>query len=158
MNSVASFTDNAMNLQRSLSVVLLFFTIGCADSATNSGAAGDMEDVASTNEAVEASDAREHSVVQLTDAAVAKFKEVLAKEPAKHIRLSVKKDSPAVFRYDLQLDDSVRDADWIDRSNGFLLVVDPTSSIFLERATIDWQTPPDGTAGFKFNNPNAVEE
>lgn len=147
-----------MKLHNSLGVVLLVFTIGCGDSTTKSLPTGDMETIASPHDAGETSDAREHSVVRLTDAAVAKFKEVLAAEPTKHIRLSVKYEGPTGFRYDLQFDDSIRETDWIDRSNGFLLVVDPKSSLFLEGATIDWQTLPDGTSGFKFDNPNALKK
>lgn len=138
--------------------MLLVFTIGCGDSTTKSLPTGDMETIASQHDAGETSDVREHSVVRLTDAAVAKFKEVLAAEPTKHIRLSVKNEGPTGFSYDLQIDDSVRDTDWIDKSHGFVLVVDPTSSLFLDGATIDWQTLPDGTSGFKFDNPNAVEQ
>jgi Fe-S cluster assembly iron-binding protein IscA len=60
--------------------------------------------------------------------------------------------------YDLQVDDTMNDSDFVDDSNGFRLVVDPKSSIYLEGATIDWQTQADGTTGFKFHNPNAVEQ
>lgn len=101
---------------------------------------------------------RERQVVNLTETATAKFKEFLAAEPTKHIRLSVKHAGPTGFMYDLQIDHSINDYDFVDRSHGFTLVVDSKSSIYLDGATIDWQTQPDGQAGFKFDNPNAVEQ
>jgi iron-sulfur cluster assembly accessory protein len=101
---------------------------------------------------------RERAVVNLTDSAAAKFKEFLAAEPTKHIRLSVKNEGPTGFMYDLQIDESINDSDFVDRSHGFALVVDPKSSLYLKGATIDWQTQPDGQAGFKFDNPNAVQK
>jgi iron-sulfur cluster insertion protein len=146
-----------MSLKAFLAVSLVVVTVGCDDSTIKSQQARDTETIASPNESGESGDARQRSVVKLTDAAVSKFTDFLAAEPKKHIRLSVKYEGPTGFRYDLQLDDAIRETDLIDRSNGFLLVVDPTSSLFLDGATIDWQTLPDGTAGFKFDNPNAIQ-
>lgn len=60
--------------------------------------------------------------------------------------------------YDLKFDDRVsRDDDYLDEQNGIQIVVDKRSALFLEGATIDWQTTPDGRQGFHFDNPNAVK-
>jgi iron-sulfur cluster assembly accessory protein len=137
--------------------MLLFLATGCADSTAPIDAPSTPDNRTSNSAPDETSEGRQHAVVQLTDAAVAKFKEFLAAEPTKHIRLSVKQEGPTGYMYDLQLDDSIDEADFVDNSHGFTIVVDPKSSIFLEGATIDWLTQPDGQAGFKFDNPNAVE-
>jgi iron-sulfur cluster assembly protein len=101
---------------------------------------------------------RTQPVVNVTPAAVIRLKEALAAEPSKHVRVSVKQGGSTGFMYDLQIDDSIDEEDFVDTSNGFTLVIDQTSSFFLEGATIDWQTQPDGRSGFKFDNPNALEE
>ncbi|MCS7468294.1 iron-sulfur cluster assembly accessory protein [Stieleria sp. ICT_E10.1] len=95
----------------------------------------------------------------MTDAAVAKFVAFLNDAPNDHIRLSVKQEGPTGFMYDLQIESPPwTDDDLVDRSNGFTIVVSPRDSIYLDGATIDWETRPDGTEGFKFNNPNAIEQ
>lgn len=137
--------------------MLLFLATGCADSTAPIDAASTPDNRTSNSAPVEASEGRQHAVVQLTDAAAAKFKEFLAAEPTKHIRLSVKQEGPTGYMYDLQFDDTIDEEDFVDNSHGFTLVVDPKSSIYLEGAMIDWLTQPDGKAGFKFDNPNAVE-
>lgn len=60
--------------------------------------------------------------------------------------------------YDLRIDSTkLTDSDMLDRQNGFLSVTDAKSAVYLNGASIDWVTEPDGTAGFKFDNPNAAE-
>ena len=141
-----------------MSVVLLFFASGCGESVPSRDAATTSTTAASGNAPDRHVSGREHSVVKLTDAAAAKFKEFLADEPTKHIRLSVKGGGLTGFQYDLQIDDSIDEADFVDSSHGFVFIVDPRSSIFLDGATIDWQTLADGRAGFQFDNPNAVQQ
>lgn len=147
-----------MKSQFALSLILLFFATGCADSTVPQDAARTTDGRASKDKADAQHAIRERPVVKLTDAAVSKFKEVLAAEPTKHIRLSIKNEGPTGFMYDLQIDDTIHESDFVDQSQGITLVVDARSSIFLEGATIDWQIQPDGQAGFKFENPNAVEQ
>jgi Fe-S cluster assembly iron-binding protein IscA len=70
----------------------------------------------------------------------------------------VKNEEPAGFMYDLKFDDTpLNDEDRVDSSHGFQLVVDARSSLFLQGATIDWETQSDGEAGFRFDNPHAVK-
>lgn len=98
------------------------------------------------------------SLVTLTDSAAAKFQGFLADFPGDHIRLSIKRDGPTGFTYDLQVESPPwGNDDIVDRSHGFVLVVAPQDSLYLDGATIDWETRADGTAGFKFHNPNAVD-
>ncbi|EMI15547.1 FeS cluster biogenesis domain protein [Rhodopirellula maiorica SM1] len=107
----------------------------------------------------EADEPSNQSVVELTDAAVAKFISFLKDAPGDHIRLAVKREGPSGFMYDLQIESPPwSDEDLVDKSNGFTMVVSPRDSIYVDGATIDWETRPDGTEGFKFHNPNAIEQ
>jgi iron-sulfur cluster assembly accessory protein len=147
-----------MNPQPHLILVSIVLVAGCADSASTPNALRTRDNGAATNVGVAGADVRERSVVILTDAAVEKFTEFLNEEPGKHIRLSVTNEGPTGFIYDLKIDDSINATDFVDRSHGLTLVVDPKSALYLEGATIDWQTRMDGTAGFKFDNPNAAQQ
>jgi iron-sulfur cluster insertion protein len=147
-----------MYKQLALFISTLALASGCAEPTTPSNDDPATIDAASITASNTTPVDRERAVVNLTDSATAKFKEFLAAEPTKHIRLSVKNEGPTGFVYDLQIDDSIDDSDFVDRSHGFTLVVDPKSSLYLDGATIDWQTQPDGQAGFKFDNPNAVQQ
>ncbi len=149
-----------MRLNKLLAVVIstLALVSGCTEPADLSHHDRAHVDAPSIETVDTALTAHERTVVNLSDSAIAKFKEFLATEPTKHIRLSVKRGGSTGFTYDMQIDDSINEFDFVDRSHGFALVVDRKSSIYLEGATIDWQTQPDGQAVFKFKNPNAVEQ
>ena len=98
-------------------------------------------------------------VVSVTAAASDKMKSFLNGDQKSYIRLSVKNDGPTGFMYDLKIDDAKpTDSDIVDDSKGFALIMDTKSSLYLDGATIDWETRPDGSAGFKFDNPNAIEQ
>jgi iron-sulfur cluster insertion protein len=139
-------------------VLALALASGCAEPNASPDGVHATPDTSPTETEATSPAVRKRAVVKLTDSAIAKFKEFLGAEPTKHIRLSVKNEGPTGFMYDLKSDDSINDSDFVDRSHGFLLVVDPKSSIYLDGATIDWHTQADGQAGFKFDNPNAVEK
>jgi iron-sulfur cluster assembly protein len=147
-----------MNSRSAVGLFLLFLASGCAESPTPPVPTRNADSEKATNPPGQQAAVRERSVVKLTEAAVSKLKEFLVAEPTKHIRLSVKGEGSTGFRYDLRIDDWFDPSDFVDKSHGFTLVVDPKSAIYLEGATIDWQTSPDGQAGFKFDNPNAVEQ
>jgi iron-sulfur cluster assembly accessory protein len=134
----------------------LVICLGCNDSTEVSNASASTNPTEST--ARDTDSPSNQSVVELTDAAIAKFVAFLNDTPNDHIRLSVKREGPTGFMYDLQIESPPwGDNDLVDRSNGFTIVVSPRDSIYLDGATIDWETRPDGTEGFKFNNPNAIE-
>ena len=102
---------------------------------------------------------RKSKVVSVTEAACGKMKSFLKGNQNSYIRLSVKNDGPTGFMYDLKIDDAKpNDSDLVDESNRFMLVTDAKSSLYLDGTTIDWETRDDGSAGFKFNNPNAIEQ
>ncbi len=140
------------------SVTLAFvLCIGCSDSADVSNAPTDANSAGPTTQ--ESDGASNESVVNLTEAAVAKFVAFLKDAPSDHIRLSVKRDGPTGFMYDLQIESPPwSDDDLVDQSHGFTMVVSPRDSTYLDGATIDWETRTDGTEGFKFHNPNAIEQ
>lgn len=97
------------------------------------------------------------SLVAITDAAAAKFNQFLADFPGNHVRLSVKEVGPNGFAYDLQVEPPPwKQDDVVTHSHGFALVVSPRDSVYLDGLKIDWETQADGTAGFRFHNPNAV--
>jgi iron-sulfur cluster insertion protein len=148
-----------MKISKLVAVTLLMFTLvtGCTDSAISPDSAQPKVEALSTEAATELPPAQERQVVKLSDSAVTKFKEFLAGDAMKHIRLSVKDEGPTGFKYDLQIVDSIGESDFVDRSHGFTLVVDPKSSIYLEGASIDWLIQPDGQEGFIFDNPNALK-
>jgi iron-sulfur cluster assembly protein len=99
------------------------------------------------------------SVVTVTDAAKTKLLEFLAGQPQSYIRVSIKKVGAMAFQHSLQMDSAkLGSMDIPDRKNGFLLVTDAESSVYLNGTVIDWQTTPEGGVGFVFNNPNAIEQ
>ncbi len=87
------------------------------------------------------------------------MKSFLNGDQKSYIRLSVKNDGSTGFMYDLKIDDAARNGtDLLDNTHGFLLVTDVNCSLYLDGATIDWETEPDGSAEFKFANPNAIQQ
>ena len=122
-------------------------------------------DISASDQSISVGDAkaprsdRKSKVVSVTEAACGKMKSFLKGNQNSYIRLSVKNDGPTGFMYDLKIDDAKpNDSDLVDESNRFMLVTDAKSSLYLDGTTIDWETRDDGSAGFKFNNPNAIEQ
>lgn len=103
--------------------------------------------------------AQKKAVVSLTAAAQAKIRAIRQQSGKPYLRVSVVRGGSTGFKYDLQFDDRVEpDKDFVDEMDGFAVVIDQTSSLFLEGASIDWQVTEDGKEGFHFDNPNAVAE
>ncbi len=141
-------------------VMLLFISTmlcGCDQSKTVETITSDQSRPMDDAKAPQAE--RKSKVVSVTDAASEKMKSFLNGDQKSYIRLSVKNDGPTGFMYDLKIDDvALNGTDLLDNTNGFLLVTDVKSSLYLDGATIDWETKPDGSAGFKFDNPNAIQQ
>jgi iron-sulfur cluster assembly protein len=75
-----------------------------------------------------------------------------------YLRVGVKLGGPTGFLYDLRFDSTYSPKlDYLGESGGVAIVVDRKSAIYLEGATIDFTTE-NGERGFKFHNPNAVDE
>ncbi|MBI3303645.1 MAG: iron-sulfur cluster insertion protein ErpA [Deltaproteobacteria bacterium] len=93
----------------------------------------------------------------LTDVAVEKVKEVIAREGLKDggLRVSVAGGGCSGFQYSLSLDESAREDDTIAEQDGVKLFVDPISQQYVYGTVIDYVSGLHG-AGFKFVNPNAT--
>jgi len=152
------FASMQKNPLHAASVILLLLATGCADSTVTSDAGRTSDDRTLNATRTPQPTGHERAVVSLTDAAVAKFKEFLAAHPTKHIRLAVINGGSTGYTYDLQVDDSIREYDFVDRSSGITIVVDPKNSVFVDGSKIDWRMEPDGRTGFTFDNPNAIRQ
>lgn len=99
----------------------------------------------------------EGAMLGLTDVAVEKVKEVIAREGLKDggLRVSVVGGGCSGFQYNLSLDPSARDDDTVIEQDGVKLFVDPISQQYVYGTTIDYVSGLHG-AGFKFVNPNAT--
>ncbi len=73
------------------------------------------------------------------------------------IRLGVKTTGCSGLSYVLEFVDSVEASDHIFPQEGFSLVVDPKSLVYLEGTELDF-TKEGLNEGFKFNNPNVKNE
>jgi iron-sulfur cluster assembly accessory protein len=93
----------------------------------------------------------------LTDVAVEKVKEVIAREGLKDggLRVSVVGGGCSGFQYSLSLDDSAREDDTVIEQDGVKLFLDPISQQYVYGTVIDYVSGLHG-AGFKFINPNAT--
>ena len=100
--------------------------------------------------------APEGVALMLTDVAVEKVKEVMAREGVKDggLRVSVVGGGCSGFQYNLGLDDTAREDDTIIEQGGVKLFLDPISQQYVYGTVIDYVNGLHG-AGFKFVNPNA---
>jgi iron-sulfur cluster insertion protein len=92
----------------------------------------------------------------LTDVAVEKVKEVIAREGLKDggLRVAIAGGGCSGFQYNLSLDDSAREDDAVIEQDGVKLFLDPISQQYVYGTVIDYVNGLHG-AGFKFVNPNA---
>jgi iron-sulfur cluster insertion protein len=92
----------------------------------------------------------------LTDVAVEKVKEVIAREGLKEggLRVAVVGGGCSGFQYNISLDQSAREDDIVIEQDGVKLLLDPISQQYVYGTVIDYVNGLHG-AGFKFVNPNA---
>ena len=97
------------------------------------------------------------TVLQLTDAAASKLRELTAGEESPDIglRVYVYSGGCSGFRYGMMLEDAPTPEDRILESNGMKVYVDGRSIDLLQGSQIDYVDTLMG-AGFTVNNPNAV--
>jgi len=97
------------------------------------------------------------TVVNLTDAAAAKLRELTAEEtnPAIGLRVYVYSGGCSGFRYGMMLEDAPTAEDKVLEANGVKVYVDGSSVNILQGSEIDYVDTLMG-AGFTVNNPNAV--
>jgi iron-sulfur cluster assembly accessory protein len=95
-------------------------------------------------------------VITLTDNAATKVADLIAAEgtPELALRVAVRPGGCSGFSYEMFFDTDKADDDLTVDYNGVKVVVDPSSALLLEGATLDYK---DGLqdAGFSINNPNA---
>lgn len=96
-------------------------------------------------------------LVHLSPLAADKVREYMSEEGMKDglLRVSVLPGGCSGFEYGLELDDVVREDDYVFLSEGVRVVVDPFSAQYLAGVSIDFTSSFQGT-GFKFENPNAT--
>jgi iron-sulfur cluster assembly accessory protein len=94
-------------------------------------------------------------MVQLTDTAAGKVKEIMAQQnPAPSaLRVAVVGGGCSGFSYHMAFDNSENPSDNVYEFDGVKLVVDQMSEMYLDGVQIDYIESLEG-AGFKFNNPN----
>jgi iron-sulfur cluster assembly accessory protein len=95
-------------------------------------------------------------VITLTDTAADKVRDLMAAEgvPELALRVAVRPGGCSGFSYEMFFDTDVADDDTASDINGVKLVVDQSSAMLLEGATLDYKDGLQG-AGFSIDNPNA---
>ena len=101
------------------------------------------------------SDITDTAEIALSPAADARVTRIAEKhgKPAM-LRLSVEGGGCAGFQYAFSLDDK-HDDDTVMPQDGFDIVIDPMSSVYLMGMRVDYREDLSG-AGFRFENPNAT--
>ena len=96
-------------------------------------------------------------MLQLTDAAVKKVKQLMAAESKEGygLRVAVQGGGCSGFQYGLSYEKDKRDNDSVLEFDGLSVYVDAMSGIYLEDVLIDYVDSLQG-AGFKINNPKAT--
>jgi iron-sulfur cluster assembly accessory protein len=94
-------------------------------------------------------------MIQLTDNAAIKVKEIMAQQnPAPAgLRVAVVGGGCSGFSYHMAFDNQENPSDNVYQFDGVKVLVDQMSEMYLEGVQIDYIESIEG-AGFKFNNPN----
>jgi iron-sulfur cluster assembly protein/iron-sulfur cluster insertion protein len=95
-------------------------------------------------------------MITLTDTAATKVKDLMDAEgvPELALRVAVRPGGCSGFSYEMFFDTDVAGDDLTVEHAGVRVVVDPSSAMLLEGATLDYNDGLQG-AGFSINNPNA---
>lgn len=97
-------------------------------------------------------------MIQLTDVAVQKIKEILAQQPEPRpagIRIAVRGGGCAGLSYSMTFENQPGLLDKVYNYDGLKVFVDQISMLYLDGASVDYVETPQG-AGFKFENPNVA--
>ncbi len=96
-------------------------------------------------------------VINLSDAAAAKVKELLTAEgnPELALRVAVRPGGCSGFSYEMFFDSEFAADDSLTDAGGVRVVVDAQSAPYLRNASLDYKDGLQG-AGFAINNPNAT--
>jgi iron-sulfur cluster assembly accessory protein len=95
-------------------------------------------------------------MLQMTDRAVEKVKELMAKENKEGhgLRVAVKGGGCSGFQYGLLYEKDKQDGDQVLEFDGLQVFIDPNSGPYLDEVTVDYVDGLSG-AGFKIDNPKA---
>ena len=96
-------------------------------------------------------------MITISERAVKELKRIVAEQnlPADTVvRVGVKGGGCSGFSYSLGFDDTVHEDDQVAESEGFRVVCDPKSFLYLAGTEVDFEESLMGR-GFKFGNPNA---
>lgn len=96
-------------------------------------------------------------MITLTASAIGQVKKVIGEQAASYvgIRVGVEGGGCSGFQYTLNLERESREDDDVVQSDGFQLLVDPQSMVYLDGTEIDYVETLQA-AGFRFNNPNVT--
>jgi iron-sulfur cluster insertion protein len=97
------------------------------------------------------------SIINVTEAAAGKIRELLSEEgrPDSGLRVFVQGGGCSGFQYGLMIEESGGVGDQLFESNGVRLFVDPVSISYLRGAEVDFVDTITG-GGFTIKNPNAT--
>jgi iron-sulfur cluster assembly protein len=95
-------------------------------------------------------------MINLTEKAVGKVKDIMVQrgEAATHLRISVMGGGCSGFQYGMAFDNNIRDDDKVIEYEGFKVLIDQKSMLYLVGTQVDYVEGLNGS-GFKFNNPSA---
>jgi iron-sulfur cluster assembly accessory protein len=95
-------------------------------------------------------------MITLTDTAATKVKDLMDAEgvPELALRVAVRPGGCSGFSYEMFFDTDIAGDDMTVEHEGVRVVVDPSSAMLLDGATLDYNDGLQG-AGFSINNPNA---
>ena len=94
-------------------------------------------------------------MISLTEKAVDKVKDIMTQrgETATHLRIGVLGGGCSGLQYNMAFDNNIRDDDKVFEYEGFKVLVDQKSMIYLMGTQVDYVEGQNGS-GFKFSNPN----
>lgn len=94
-------------------------------------------------------------MLQITDKAVSKVKEILEQQEPKPqgLRISVVGGGCSGFQYSMAFENNQQMLDKTYEYDGLKIFVDQASMLYLDGAEVDYVETVEGS-GFKFNNPN----
>jgi len=96
-------------------------------------------------------------VIILTERAVKELRRIVTDQSLPEgtaLRVGVKGGGCSGFSYSLGFDDTVNESDLVSEADGFRVVCDPKSFLYLNGTQVDFEESLMGR-GFKFGNPNA---
>lgn len=98
-------------------------------------------------------------MITLTERAVAKTKEIMARQNPvpTALRVGVRGGGCSGFSYHMQFENDQKESDNVYEFEGLRVLVDQMSEMYLDGVTVDYQETLEG-AGFKFNNPNVKQQ